>query len=264
MVASTAANAQQQLAWNNYCTNTGNLLCSSVQLDLTPDGTWTDWTIRLRNLEGSLGTTPYAMFNMFFTGLSFDDTGVDLTQPTNVPKYSSQDRATLADGADMVVTADAATCLAWQAFLGGCPGPSWGVVEWDRDPFFASPPRGGFSSHIDDLPRPFGIVGCDVPAQPDPSTSYWGAGYFQTCNQGWVIFQFAVAGSWTFDAHSRASVTLWDADTKSLTSCVFGQTCVPTTATPEPGTLSLALTGLVAAVGIGRRTRRRFSRSHRH
>jgi hypothetical protein len=243
IAAAPAAEAQQSLSWDNYCTVSGSLLCSSIQLNLTPDAGGTDFSIMLRNLEGSLGTTPWSLYNVAFNGL---ETTVPLSLVAT-PTF----QAVLSGSADYLVTADAATCAS-NLKLGGCPGPNWGNVEWDWTG------AGQVGSHIDNLPKPFGIVGCDAPVQPDPSTSYWGGGYFQTCGDGWVDFNFTLPGSWMFDAASTVSIVTYDG--ANFSNCTFDQTCLETssmTATPEPATIGLLATGLFAVGGLTQRRRRR-------
>ena len=242
MIAAPAAAAQQQLSWQNYCTVTGSLLCSSIQLNLTPDAGGTDFSIILRNLEGSLGTTPWSLYNVSF----------DLTTNLGPGQATPTFQATLGGTAGYLVTADPATC-ATNPKLGGCPGPDWGKMEWD---WIGG--SGIVGSHIDQLPKPFGIVGCDAPQQPGANTSYWGGGYFQTCGDGTVAFNFTLPGSWMFDAQSTVTVTTYDG--ANFGSCTFDQTCQqmnPVTSTPEPATLGLLATGLVAVGGTASVRRRR-------
>src|SRR5437868_4917952 len=137
MAAATAAAAQQQLSWQNYCTVGGSQLCSSIQLNLTPDAGGTDFSILLRNLEGSLGTTPWSLYNVTFNGLQTNLPSSLVATPTF--------HAALSGSADYLVTADPATC-ATNLRLGGCPGPGWGNVEWDWIG------AGQVGSHIDNLP----------------------------------------------------------------------------------------------------------------
>ena len=61
-LAASPAAAQQSLAWDNYCTVGYNPLCSSIELNLTPDSTGTSVGLRMRNLEGTLGDTPWSMY----------------------------------------------------------------------------------------------------------------------------------------------------------------------------------------------------------
>lgn len=245
MVAAPAAVAQQQLSWQNYCTVTGTLLCSSIQLNLTPDAGGTDFSILLRNLEGSLGITPWSLYNVSF----------DLTTTMGPGFATPTFDAALSGSAGYVVTADPASCVV----IGGCPGPGWGNMEWDW-----VGGSGLVGSHKDQLPNPFGIVGCDATAQPPSSSGYMGAGYFQTCGDGWIGFNFTLPGAWMFDANS--TVTLSTYDGTDFGSCTFDQTCMATssmTATPEPATAGLLATGLLAiggAAALRRRRGRRLSR----
>jgi hypothetical protein len=237
--------------WDNYCTTGSSILCSSIQLGLTPDAGSTAFSIRLRNLEGYLGTTPWALNNVTF------DLGTTMAGGFSTPTY----QASLSGTGAYLVTADPATC-ATDVRLGGCPGPDWGDVEWDwRGSGFGSP-TGQVGSHIDELPKPLGIVGCDAPPQPSPTNSYWGGGYFQTCGDGWVDFNFTLPGTWMFDEQSKVTILAYDGATFS--DCTLDQSCFQqqVTATPEPVTMSLVATGLFAMVGSAGVRRRRARRAN--
>jgi hypothetical protein len=247
VIAIPDAGAQQQLSWNNYCTLGANALCSSIQLDLTPDGGGTDFEIRLQNLEGMFGNTPWALYNVTF------DLATNLMGGAATPTQ----QATLSGNSGFLVTATSGEC-ATHPELGDCTDTGWGGVEWDSFGAQSGSTIGRVASTSDNLPRPFGIIGCDAPSQPAIDNQYWGGGYFRTCGDGWVNFDFTLPGQWMFTDESQVSITTFDG--QNFGSCVFDQTCVQNlTATPEPTTVTLLATGLFAVAIVGERRRRRKS-----
>jgi hypothetical protein len=241
LVAAPRASAQQTLSWQNFCITGGLHTCASVGLQLTPSAGGTDFTIRARNLEGTLGTTPWAMFDLSFQNLATN---------ANFTAFPMR-QGTLNGTADFEVSWTPAQCNA--VFGTNCPTPSWGQGEWD---VFSDSARGSTSWTIDASPNPYAVIGCDPVLQsgsPSPA-----AGYFSTCGAGTVEFNFTLPGDWSFDASSRVTLAGWT-DAGGSTSCVFDTTCQQVTTTPEPATLTLIATGLIGA-GLARRRKQRAVR----
>lgn len=242
--AATDAGAQQKAEWDNYCTLGLNPLCSSIELTLTPDDGWTDFSISLRNLEGTLGSTAWALYNVSFI------LGTSMSAGGAFPEF----QATFSGTGDYLVTASPEECAAYIR-LNDCDTRTWGRVEWDWFGANEGSTTGEIGSHIDNLPQPFGVIGCNAPPQPD---GYWGGGYFQTCGNGWVNFNFTIPGDWTVTPETKVSIVTWDG--ANMGNCVFGETCIQTlTSTPEPSTVTLLATGLFAVAIVGHRRRRRKS-----
>jgi hypothetical protein len=238
LVATSSVQAQQTLTWQNYCAIGGLHTCASVGLTLTPTTGGTEFSIRARNLEGTLGNTPWAMFNVTFKNL---ETDADFNA---VPMR----QGTLTGTADFEVSWSQSQCVG--VFGTTCPTPFWGQGEWD---VFTDNGRGLTEWTIDASPNPYAVIGCDAVSQsgsPSPA-----AGYFRTCGAGAVEFNFTLPGEWEFDDQSYLQIAKWT-DASSVDTCVFGTTCQQVTTTPEPATLTLIATGLVGA-GLARRRRQR-------
>jgi len=249
-VCSTRSIAQQQFLWDDYCTVGGLQFCASVELGLVPGGPTAEWgsvpttttlSIRIRNLEGTLGTNPWAMSQVEFNNLQTDAPLGGFATPTR--------QATLSGSAQFLLTASPAECALM--LVPSCPGPGWGNAEWDwwANGFYGSGVTSGTYWGTDYAPfDPVAVVGCDAP----PQGPYWATGYYQTCGDGWVGFEFTLPGTWTFDQSSYVSLVGWGQD-DSLFTCQFGQGCAA--ATPEPMTVVLLATGLLG-IGVVRRRRK--------
>jgi len=68
----------------------------------------------MRNLEGTLGDTPWSMYYVTFV--------FDLPADEANPVADRYPRATLTGTAGQIVTGDPETCMIFPA---GCPGPAW-------------------------------------------------------------------------------------------------------------------------------------------
>lgn len=104
------------------------------------------------------------------------------------------------------------------------------------------------------------------PGGPKQNVPLYGfePGYFQTCGDAWVTFDFILP---TFAFSDETFLTVSGSagpgtpnNTYSLGLCTSGADC-PTTVTPEPGTILLVGTGLIA-LGGAMALRRRHEAAH--
>lgn len=227
------AAADQQFSWLNYCTVGSLQMCASVEVTVVPSGNQTLFTVRMRNLQGTLGTTPYRFFNLGFQGLL----------QTNSPpvSWAFPQKATLSGTASFHID-DPLIC----SLIPPCPAPNWGTTQW----FYRTTSGGrGNTNWEQDANGAMmdNIMGCgDV-------SSIGGWGSFQTCGDGWVEVTFALFGGWAFDENTTMQWRAFSDD--GQVDCNAGVDCFQ--ATPEPVTIVLLSTGLL---GIGA-VRRRKSRT---
>ena len=222
--SSRSASAQQSFSWTDYCTIGALQFCASVEISLQPSSTpyiseATLLTIRLRNLEGALGATPWGLIGLNMTGMTstLNGAGGSLARPS-------------------------------APYLGG-----WDFEYW-HDPSRGIPAE--IVTTFIRAPSHTAVVGCNSPN----SLNYAHHQYVHasTCGgSGWVEFSFNLQGSWSFNSQSQVSLTgYYDDDTPYGTqfNCTLDSTCVMVT--PEPGTVALLSTGLVALGGAWKRRRK--------
>ena len=235
------ADPPQTLSFLNYC-EMGTLdLCSSIVVNLVPSGGSTALTISLQNLQGTLGSQAWAMYDINLGNLH-----TNLVPGTGGIALPNAD---LVGTAGYLSTVNPATC----AIFAECPnGPGNGEWDWGSGLSSLPPQRGLIQSTSDPSPNPYAIVGCNAPPQSGPAFEW---GYLQTCGDGWVNFTFNLPGTWTFDDSSYVSRGAWDQN-GNYTRCTMGQDC--TQVTPEPETIVLLATGLsgIGAFSFRRRRRR--------
>ena len=215
--------AQQSFSWTDYCTIGSLQFCSSVEISLQPSVTThyipsTLLTIRLRNLEGALGTRPWGLIGVSIANMNSTLNGSNFLYLSPRPPHTSG---------------------AWEFAYYNFP-------TGDQQ-FYVSAMRGN--------PYHTSVVGCNIPAAlnygPHPFR------HAQTCGgSGWVEFSFDLNGAWSFNSQTEVSLTgYYDNDTPygSQFNCTLDSTCVMVT--PEPGTIALLSTGLVALGGAWKRRR---------
>ena len=225
-------NAQQSFSRTDYCTIGALQFCASVDISVQPSvspyyySPSTLITIRLRNLEGAFGSTPWGLIGMGIAGMSSTFDGSIIARIANVraPHTGSWE-------------------FAYWNFpnLGG--SPQFGTTAIRGDPYHTA------------------VVGCGIPGSLNYFTHPFQ--HAQTCGgSGWVEFSFDIEGSWSFT--DKTQVTLigyYDDATPYGTSfsCTLDSTCVMVT--PEPGTIALLSTGLLALGGAWKKRRARESSS---
>ena len=260
VLSTTGAGAQQQLDWSR-CTISAQALCFEISLGLSqtqyqPGVAGTAFDISLRNLEGTIGTTPFSMWDFNFS-LATDWSG------TYTERFPF---ATFSGTAGFVVTADPDGDICQKAYF-GCPDQYWGMEEWDA--LTPSNPNGrGLVEQPGPVfgARPYSIIGCDVPQDPGDAIGY-SLGYFQTCGDGSVGFSFVLPGVWAFDDKSGVEIGYRRAVSTPSSGCIavtqnqLNSGCLPTTAAPEPATLTLMATGLFSIAGFARTRRTREKRN---
>ncbi len=121
-IGPTPGMAQQQFNWDYYCTVGSLQMCASVELTLTPslmplwDSPSTDVAVRIRNLEGTVGSTPFFLEGVgFHLGGDYQGWGSVSTEP-----------AALSGTAGFYVR-HPGDCDTYGL---QCPGPGWGNTWW--------------------------------------------------------------------------------------------------------------------------------------
>lgn len=239
LIASPLPSQAQALSrsWTNYCYTGAFQACASVEVGLLnfldPGGhSLTAITVKIANLEGTLGNTPWGIVGFRLTGL-----------PANGFPSGSE--------------------YPFPTFEGSAHGvglqPPFPV---DFNPGIDPGPAGSFGSLWFWMPSPvpglvtlnrevqlgdgaFAITGCDAVtygAQPN--------GYLQTCGDGWVVYDFLRDGPMTSTEGLQVSIT---SRAGAEFACTFDVDCIAVV--PEPTTVLLVATG-VGMIG-GRRLRRR-------
>jgi len=236
------ADPPQNLSFLNYCVMGTLDLCSSIEVSLVPSGGSTALTISMRNLQGTLGSDPWAMYDVNLGNLHTDLLGPigGISLPT----------ADFQGTAGILTTADPSSCA---MFFGGCNHANqFGEWDWASSTASLGPQNGLIQQTIDPWPRPYALIGCGAPPQVGPVPEW---GYMQTCGNGWVNFTFNLPGTWSFSDSSYVSRGAWD-QYGHQSFCVMGQGC--TQVTPEPETIVLLASGLSGLGAFSFRRRRRM------
>jgi hypothetical protein len=243
----SAVGRAQNYAWDNVCSVGSLQVCASIHIGVQHLGAgpnpWdmprTTFTIRLRNLQGTLGHTPWSLALMGFGNMKV----------SGLPEYIFPwwwSRGFIEDGARYTPSL--------------LPEPGFGqpVTDFPTGLEFtigASGDRASLNTDYDIANwRP--LVGCDRPANLPRAGNEDGSleevpfgvfGYFSTCGTGWVVHELTMPGEWDFDDQSGFAVRGFS-DTGEWTA-------ISVQPTPEPMTIVLFGTGL-AGIGAARRRRK--------
>lgn len=222
-VSAAASVRADQKDFLNICTPSFLKACTSVQVITNWNGSVTQVTIRVRNLEGGV----------------FDNTGGSLIRRIGLVAPVITGATGLSVNAVSGATAVGSPAGLW--FLSN-PGNLGGLIT-----FTAGPPAGG--------PGTGGIEGCNAPFGAQRSS------YFRTCNTGWVELTFTTTNNWSANNSDVAILTTDWANSGGGLECDTDNNPLPrpacVVATPEPVTMILLGSGLASMGGFGLVRRRK-------